>query len=100
MPVLVGTGLWQRREAAGQVLQETAGGNDRGPVRVPANAAEEQQSGEGSGAEVAARAVAKATILLRERRGVPVADRGDVSARVLSYPLIVILFLPLSYYNS
>lgn len=67
-----------------QVLQKARGGGDRGPVRVPADPAEEQQPGEGGRAEVAARPVAQAAVLLRERRGVPVADRGDVSARVLS----------------
>lgn len=100
MPVLVGARLRQRREAAHQVLQETTGGgNDRGSVRVPANPAEEQQSREGGRPAVTARSFAQAAILLRKRRGVPIADRGDVSARVLSYPLIVILFVSLSYYT-
>lgn len=100
MPVLVGARLRQRRETAYQVLQETTGrGNDRGPVRVPADPAEEQQSGEGGRPAVTTRSVAQAAILLRERRGIPIADRGDVSARVLSYPLTVILSLSLSYYT-
>lgn len=101
MPILVGTCLRERREAADQVLQETTGGgNDRGPVRVPADPAEEQQSGEGGRAEVTARPVPQAAVLLRERRRVPIADRGDVSARVLSYLLSVILFVSISYYSS
>lgn len=69
MPVLVGTGGMRRpgREALPpQVLQEARGGSDRGPVRVPADAAEEQQPGEGGRAEVTAWAVAQAAVLLRE----------------------------------
>lgn len=98
MPVLVGARLRQRREAAHQVLQETnGGGNDRRPVRVPADPAEEQQSGEGGRPAVTARPVAQAAVL-RERRRVSIADRGHVSARVLSYLLSVILFVSLSYY--
>lgn len=87
MPVLVrARRLRQRREATDQVLQEaTGGGNDRGPVRVPADPAEEQQPGEGGGPAVTARPVAEAAVLLRERRGVPIADRGHVSAGVLSW---------------
>lgn len=103
MPVLVGTRLRrQRREATDQVLQETGGdGHDRGPVRVPADPAEEQQPGEGGRAAATARSVPEAAaVLLRERRGVPIADRGDVSARVLSYLLPVILFVSISYCSS
>lgn len=79
-----------------QVLQEARGGSDRGPVRVPADSAEEQQPGEGSRAEVTAWPLAQAAVLLRKRRrGVPVTDRGDVSARVLSYPKTSVILLNL-----
>lgn len=101
MSILVGTRLWEWREATDQILQETTGGgNDRRPVRVPADPAEKQQPGEGGRAAVTARPITQAAVLLRERRRVPIADRGDVSARVLSYLLSVILFVSLSYYSS
>lgn len=101
MSVLVGACLRQWREATDQILQKTSGrGNDRGPVRVLANPAEEQQPGEGGRAAVTARSFAQAAILLRKRRRVQIADRGDVSVRVLSYLLSVILFVSISYYSS